>query len=96
MSDDASSLSTQALLDEIYPAVAFCQDSWQESVQQVRLAGFAGRFQEFRQAMEGELRCSVAPLASSSALDSRLASQARPLLERELEPLVGWILNRGA
>lgn len=96
MSGDASSLSPQALLDEIYPAVAFCQDSWQESVQQVRLAGFVGRFQEFRLAIEAELSCSVAPLAASSALDTRLASQVRPLLERELEPLVGWILNRGA
>lgn len=96
MSEDASSLPAQSLLDEIYPALAFCQDSWQESVQQVRLAGLGGRFQEFRQAIEGELSCSVAPLASSSTLDTRLASQARPLLERELEPLVGWILNRGA
>lgn len=96
MAEPASALPVQVLLDEIYPAVAFCQDNWQESVQQVRLAGFGGRFQEFRQAIEGELASPVAPLASSSALDSRLASQSKPLLDRELEPLVGWILNRGA
>jgi len=89
-------MSVRALLDEIYPAVAFCQDNWHESVQQVRFAGLGGRFQEFRQAIEGELGCPVAPLASSSALDSRLASQGKPLLDRELESLVGWILNRGA
>ena len=96
MADDASALPAQALLDEIYPAVAFCQDNWHESVQQVRLVGLAGRFQEFRQALEGELGCPVAPLASSSALDSRLAGQVKSLVDRELESLVGWILNRGA
>jgi type IV pilus assembly protein PilM len=96
MSEDASTLSAQALLDEVYPAVAFCQDNWRESVQQVRLAGLGGRFQEFRLAVEGELGCSVAPLALSSAIESRLATEAKPLLDRELESLVGWILNRGA
>jgi type IV pilus assembly protein PilM len=93
---DATALEPQALLDEIYPAVAFCQDNWSESVQQVRLAGFGGRFQELRAALESELNCTVAPLAASSALDARLASSARPLLDRQLESLAGWILNRGA
>jgi type IV pilus assembly protein PilM len=96
MSAGAESLPAQALLDEIYPAVAFCQDSWRESVQQVRLAGFAGRFQEFRSVLESDLGCPLTPLASSSALDARLAGAVRPLLDRQLESLVGWMLNRGA
>ena len=96
MGKDASSLEPQALLDEVYPAVAFCQDNWKESVQQVRLAGLTERFQEFRQTIESELGCPVAPLASTSVLDGRFAGEAKPLLDRQLEPLVGWMLNRGA
>jgi type IV pilus assembly protein PilM len=93
---DAAALEPQALLDEVYPAVAFCQDNWGESVEQVRLAGFGTRFQELRTVLEGELNCSAAPLAASSRLESRVASAARQLLDRQLESLVGWILNRGA
>lgn len=96
MAAHSPTLAPQALLDEIYPAVAFCQDNWHESVQQVRLAGLSERFQELRTALEGELGCPVAPLASTSAMDGRLADQVRPLLDRQLESLVGWMLNRGA
>lgn len=92
----AASLEAQALLDEVYPAVAYYQDTWREGIQQVRLAGFGQRFQEFRGPVEGELGCSVAPLAASSRLQTELTSQARAFVDQELEALVGWMLNRGA
>ena len=40
---DASRLTPQALLDEIYPLAAYYQDSWSEGIAQVVLAGLAER-----------------------------------------------------
>lgn len=92
----ASGLEPQALLDEVYPAVAFYQDTWQEAIQQVRLAGLGPRFEEFRRTVENELGCSVTPLTAAPLLQEHATTEARPLLERQLESLVGWTLNRGA
>lgn len=96
MSADAARLEPQALLEEIYPAVAYYQDTWRESIQQVRLAGFAPRFEEFGRAIEAECGGSVAPLADSSVLREHGSGQAKSLVDRQLESLVGWMLNRGA
>jgi type IV pilus assembly protein PilM len=93
---DVSGLDPAMLLEEIYPGMAFYQDNWRESVQQVRLAGFAGRTEEFRRALETELNCSVAALVASSALENRLSGDAKTLVDRELDALVGWMMNRGA
>ncbi len=89
-------LSPQALLDEIVPLAAYYQDSWHESVGLVRLSGFGARLTEFATALEGELNCPVGSLLSAAASEGRLSDDARPLIERELDALVGWSLNRGA
>jgi type IV pilus assembly protein PilM len=96
MSADVETVAPQSLLDEIYPAAAYYQDTWGEAVQQVRLAGFAGRYEEFRGAVERELGCSVAALLASGALEERLAGDARTLVDRQFDALVGWMLHREA
>ncbi len=93
---DVAELEPAALQEEIYPGMAFYQDNWRESVQQVRLAGFGGRTEEFRRALETELNCSVAALVASSAVENRLSGDAKTLVDRQLDALVGWMLNRGA
>lgn len=93
---DVAKLEPAALLEEIYPGMAFYQDNWKEPVQQVRLAGFGGRTEEFRRALEAELNCSVAALVASSAVENRLSGDAKTLVDRQLDALVGWMLNRGA
>jgi hypothetical protein len=93
---DGLSLSPQVLLDEIYPIAAYYQDSWREGIQSVRLAGLGERSEEFRQPLEDELHCPVASLLASAAIEGRLTDEARPLCERQLDALVGWMLNRGA
>lgn len=93
---EADVLETAALLEEIYPAMAYYQDNWKETVQQVRLAGLGGRTEEFRQALESELRCSVAALVASSAVGNRLSGDAKALVDRQMDALVGWMWNRGA
>jgi Tfp pilus assembly PilM family ATPase len=96
MSAEASALEPQALLDEIYPAAAFYQDTWKGSLEQILLAGFAARAEEFRGPLERELGCAVKPLTASAALSSRLTAEARALAERQLHALAGWMRNVNA
>ena len=88
----AEALAVQTLLDEIYPAAAYYQDIWNESVAEVRLAGFGARAEEFREPLEAELRCRVSPVVASAALEERLAGEARSLVDRRMEAIVGWML----
>lgn len=88
-------LSPRALLDEIVPLAAYYQDSWHEDVGLVRLSGFGARHEEFATSLEHELNCPVGSLLSAAATEGRLADDARPLIDRELDALVGWSLNRG-
>lgn len=96
MPSDATRLEPQSLLEEIYPAVAFYQDTWRENVAQVRLAGLGARADEFRRAIETELGLGVAPLAGGSGAGPRAASVGRELADRHLEALAGYMLNQGA
>jgi len=89
-------ITPQALLDEIYPLTAYYQDSWHEGISMVGLAGLAGRIDEFREPLERELRCPVGGLLSAAASEGHISSELRPLVERELDALVGWTLYRGS
>jgi type IV pilus assembly protein PilM len=92
---DETEITPQALLDEIYPLTAYYQDSWHEGIGMVGLAGLAGRIDEFREPLERELRCPVGGLLSAAASEGHISSELRPLVERELDALVGWTLYRG-
>lgn len=89
-------LTPQALLDEIYPLAAYYQDSWRDGIQSVRLAGLGNRFDEFRGPIEGELRCPVGTLLGAATFEGRIGDDFRPLADRQLDALVGWMLNQGA
>jgi type IV pilus assembly protein PilM len=91
-SEIVSDLPPHAMLDEIFPAIAYYQDTWGGSVDRARLAGFGSRDEVFRGALADELRVPVAPL--TDAADSfRLGSGARDLILQDLDALVGWTLN---
>ncbi len=94
---DARHLTPQALLDEIYPLAAYYQDFWSEGIAQVRLAGLADRVAEFREPFERELKCPVA-VAAGGCRERKgwIRADERPLVDRGLEALIGWTLNRGA
>ena len=95
MASDAALLSPQAMLDEIFPAMAYYQDTWGGAVDWVRLAGFGAREGIFRNALSEELKCSVGSLAESQEVLG-LDSSARDLLKQNLEGLVGWMRNGGS
>jgi len=87
------SIVAQNLLEEIYPAIAFFQDTWNESVAEVRLAGFGPRTEELRGPIEAELHCRVTPVVASAALEGRLAGEERAQVDRVMEAAVGWMLH---
>jgi type IV pilus assembly protein PilM len=94
MSSDAGALDVQAMLDEIFPAVAYYQDTWGNSPDRARISGFGAREEVFRRALAGELKCPVGALADSEGA-LLLDSSAKDLLQHDLDALVGWMLNEG-
>ncbi len=93
---DVPHLTPQALLDEVYPLAAYYQDSWSEGIAQVHLAGLAHRTAEFIGPLERELRCPVGHLLTAAEAEGRIREDVRPLVDRGLEALIGWTMNRGA
>jgi type IV pilus assembly protein PilM len=89
-----SQLTPQMLLDEIYPVAAYYQDTWQEGIQTVRVAGLGARLPEFVPPLEKEFHCEVHSLLHTAISEGRVSSDARPLAERELEGLVGWMMQK--
>jgi type IV pilus assembly protein PilM len=90
-----ANLTPQMLLEEIFPVAAYYQDTWQETIQSVRVAGLGTRLAEFVPPLEDEFRCDVRSLLHSAVSDGRIKEDARPLADRELEGLIGWMLQRG-
>lgn len=88
-------LTPQMLLEEVFPVAAYYQDTWNESIKSVRVAGLGNRLPEFISALEQEFSCDVGSLNASAISDGRIMEDARPLVDRELEGLIGWMLHRG-
>ena len=89
---DVQGLQPQAIFDEMFPAVAFYQDTWGGKVEQLCVAGFGPDQEELRDALSRELGCPAEPLATGR----EFTAEARSLVAQGLEPLVGWQMNRGA
>jgi type IV pilus assembly protein PilM len=87
-------LTPQMLLEEIYPVAAYYQDTWQEGIQIVNVAGLGDRLPAFVPPLENEFHCPVRSLLHSAISDGRLNAESRPLADRELEGLVGWMLHK--
>jgi type IV pilus assembly protein PilM len=93
---DARHVTPQDLLDEIYPLAAYYQDSWSEGIAQVRLAGLSDRIADFREPFERELGCPVQSVLTAAENEGTIRSDEQPLVDRGLDALIGWTLNRGA
>ncbi len=89
---NADGLKPQVIFDEVFPAVAFYQDTWGGKVEQLCVAGFGLGEEELREALTRELGCPAEPLGSGA----EITAEARSLIAQGLEPLVGWQMNRGA
>jgi hypothetical protein len=73
---------------------AYYQDTWQEGIQAVRVAGLGSRLPEFMRPLEEEFKCEVRSLLNAAVSEGRLNGDAKPLAAKELEGLVGWMLHR--
>jgi type IV pilus assembly protein PilM len=89
-----SSLTPHMLLEDIFPVAAYYQDTWQEGIQSVRVAGLGARLPEFVAPLEEEFHCEVRSLLHNAIADGKIPSDARPLADRELDGLVGWMMHR--
>jgi type IV pilus assembly protein PilM len=87
-------LTPQLLLEEIYPVAAYYQDTWQEGIQLVNVAGLGARLADFVPPLEAEFHCRVHSLVHSALAENRVPESARPLADRELDGLVGWMMHR--
>jgi type IV pilus assembly protein PilM len=90
----AAQITPQMLLEEVFPMAAYYQDTWQEGIQAVRVAGLYKRLPEFVRPLQDEFQCDVGSLLNSAISEGRLHSDVRPLADRELEGLVGWMMHR--
>ena len=90
----AGEVTPQMLLEEVFPLAAYYQDTWQEGIQAVRVAGLGHRLPEFILPLEEEFKCEVGALLSVAISEGRLEGDARSLADRELEGLVGWMFHR--
>jgi type IV pilus assembly protein PilM len=94
-SEMPSGLAAHAMLEEIFPAIIYYQDTWGESVDRACCAGFGSREDGFRRALSDELRIPVGALADSPGV-TLLPSSAKDLVHQDLDALVGWMLNVGS
>lgn len=90
-----SDLTPQMLLEDIFPVAAYYQDTWQEGIRAVRIAGLGARLPEFVRPFEEEFHCEVKSLLHTAVADGRIPMDARHLADRDLDGLVGWMLQRG-
>lgn len=90
----AGEVTPQMLLEEVYPLAAYYQDTWQEGIQAVRVAGLGSRLADFVRPLEEEFKCPVRSLLSAAVSEGTVKADARPLADRELDGLVGWMLHR--
>lgn len=89
----AESVTPQVLLEEVFPLAAYFQDTWQEGIQSVRLAGLGNRMGQFTAPIQEEFKCEVHSLLSDVTSTGRVSDSARVLVDHELEGLVGWMLH---
>jgi type IV pilus assembly protein PilM len=90
---DGAALEPKAMLDEIFPAVAYFQDTWASSIHRARLSGFGTRADVFLQALADELKIPVGSMADAEGARA-LEAAAKDLVPHGLDALAGWRMNR--
>jgi type IV pilus assembly protein PilM len=87
-------ITPQVLLEEIYPVAAYYQDTWGEDIASVRVAGLGARLPDFVKPLESEFHCSVRSLLHTAVSEGFVPADARPLADREIDGLIGWMAHR--
>jgi len=88
----ARQFDPQSVLDEVFPAAAYFQDTWGRELDRAYLAGFDEKSALFRDMLRSELNIpveSIAAAAGSRGLDP----EGKTLLGRGLDGMAGWAMN---
>jgi type IV pilus assembly protein PilM len=85
-------LEPQAMLEEVFPAVAYYQDTWGATIDRARISGFGDKEAVFGNALASELQIATAPIGAAEAV-AALDSSAKDIVNHGLDALVGWNLN---
>jgi len=89
---DAATLEPRAILDEVFPAVAYYQDSWGETIDRARLSGFGGVESLIGAALAEELKIPAGSMSDAVGAQS-LDASAKDLIPHGLDALFGWMMN---
>jgi type IV pilus assembly protein PilM len=92
MPAEAKLLEPQAMLDEVFPAVAYYQDTWGVAIDRARLTGFGDREVIFGGALAEELKINTGPIGEAEGVQS-LEASAKDLVSHGLDALAGWMMN---
>ena len=92
MAAEAANLDPQAMLEEVFPAVAYYQDTFEGTIDRARIAGFSERPDIFCSALATELKVDAAPLAEAGEAHL-LEPSAKDLIRQSMDALVGWMMN---
>lgn len=94
MPAEARTLEPQAMLDEVFPAVAYYQDTWEAPIDRARLTGFGDRQETFGSALAAELKIKAGSMADAEAVQ-HLETSTKDLVHNGLDALAGWMMNAG-
>jgi type IV pilus assembly protein PilM len=89
---DSAMLEPRAMLDEVFPAVAYYQDSWGTTIDRARLSGFGVKEDLFGRALAEEMKIPVGSIADAEEIHS-LEGETRNLIPHGLDALAGWMMN---
>ena len=92
---EADILEPQAVLEEIFPAIAYYQDTWGGTIDRARLGGFRAARARISRGARSRIAvagCFAWPIPKARA---NLNSPASDMLHQNLDALVGWMLNEG-
>jgi type IV pilus assembly protein PilM len=92
MAAESKVLDPQAMLDEIFPAVAYYQDTWNEPIDRARVAGFGERQAVFGGALAGELKIPVGSMLDAEGAQG-FQGPAKEMLQQGLDALAGWMVG---
>ncbi len=92
MPADARTLQPQAMLEEVFPSVAYYQDTWGSSIDRARVSGFGDKQAVFAAALAEELKMNAGPISDAEAAYG-FDSSAKELLSDGLDALAGWMMN---
>lgn len=85
-------LEPQSMLDEVFPAVAYFQDTWGGTIDRARLTGFGEREALFGDALAEELKISAGPMSEAEGVQG-LEASGKDLVNHGLDALAGWMMN---